>query len=71
MKRFLDILCALLILVTLSPLMIIVAILIVMLQGTPVFFRHARLGKSNQEFGILKFCTMSNKLNGDGELLPD
>ena len=51
--------------------MIIVAILIVMLQGTPIFFRHARLGKSNQEFGILKFCTMSNKLNGEDELLPD
>ena len=71
MKRFLDILGALLILVTLSPIMIFVAILIAMLQGTPIFFRHARLGKNNQEFGILKFCTMSNKLNGDGELLPD
>lgn len=71
MKRFLDILGASLILVMLSPLMVIVAILIRIFQGTPVFFRHTRLGKNNQEFKILKFCTMSNYRNAYGELLPD
>jgi sugar transferase EpsL len=71
MKRFLDILGASLILVMLSPPIVIVAILIVIFQGTPVFFRHARLGKNNQEFKILKFCTMSNHRNAYGELLPD
>lgn len=71
MKRFLDILGALLILVMLSPLMVIVAILIGIFQGTPVFFWHTRLGKNNQEFKILKFCTMSNHRNACGELLRD
>ena len=71
MKRLLDILGALLILVMLSPLMVIVAILIGIFQGTPVFFWHTRLGKNNQEFKILKFCTMNNHQNAYGELLPD
>ena len=71
MKRFLDILGASLILVVLSPLMVIVAILIGIFQGTSVFFWHARLGKNDQEFKILKFCTMSNHRNAYGELLPD
>lgn len=71
MKRFLDILGALLILIMLSPLMLIVAVLIGIFQGTPVFFWHTRLGKNNQEFKILKFCTMNNDRNVYGELLPD
>jgi sugar transferase EpsL len=71
MKRLLDILGALLILVMLSPLMVIVAILIRIFQGNPVFFWHTRLGKDNQEFKILKFCTMNNHQNAYGELLPD
>ena len=71
MKRFLDILGALLILIMLSPLMVIVAVLIGIFQGTPVFFWHTRLGKNNQEFKILKFCTMNNDRNVYGELLPD
>lgn len=71
MKRFLDIFGAMLMLVTFSPLMVVVAIVIGCFQGTPVFFTHTRLGKNNQVFGILKFCTMSNKLGVDGKLLPD
>ena len=71
MNRFLDIFIALLILVIFSPLIVSVALLIRIFQGAPIFFRHTRLGKNNQEFKIFKFCTMSNHRNADGELLPD
>jgi len=71
MKRIIDILGAMAILVILSPALVAIVILIAIFQGTPIIFRHARLGKNHQEFQILKFRTMNNKRNIDGELLPD
>ena len=71
MKRFLDIITASITLITLSPLLILIAIIIVLVQGWPVFFKHPRLGKDHYKFRIIKFCTMSNQRNEDGELLKD
>lgn len=71
MKRFLDIITASIILITFSPLLILIAIIIVLVQGWPVFFKHPRLGKDHYKFSIIKFCTMNNQKDEDGELLPD
>ena len=71
MRRFVDLIFASGILIVLSPLLIITGILIFFFQGRPVFFQQARLGKDHEEFWILKFCTMTNKKNDKGELLPD
>ena len=71
MRRFVDLIIASGMLIVLSPLLIAIGILIIFFQGRPVFFQQARLGKNHEEFRILKFCTMTNKKNDKGELLPD
>ena len=71
MSRGIDIIGAITVLTMCSPVLLLIVILIALFQGSPIFFRQSRLGKNHREFKILKFCTMSNKLGGNGELLPD
>lgn len=71
MRRFFDLMIASGVLIIFSPLLLVIGMLIILFQGRPVFFQHARLGKNHAEFRILKFCTMTNKKNDRGELLPD
>lgn len=65
-KRFLDIVIAVVALVLLAPLMAIVAILIKMSSPGPVFFGQERLGRKGERFRLLKFRTMC----GDASRLP-
>jgi len=58
MKRTLDILVSGLMLTLLSPLLLVIALLIVVDSGTPVFFRQKRAGKEGEPFTMLKFRTM-------------
>lgn len=70
-KRFVDIFAALLGLLILSPvLMFVVVFLSVANQGKPFFFQ-LRPGKSGKLFKIVKFKTMTDERNEQGELLPD
>ena len=39
--------------------------------GRPVFFKQVRSGKAQKHFNIIKFRTMTNKRDKNGELLPD
>ncbi len=57
-KRFLDILCASLAIVIISPFMLVLAIWIKADSAGPVFFRQKRIGKGKSTFKILKFRTM-------------
>ena len=56
-KRVIDIIGSLALLVLFSPLFLIVA-LMVSLDGGPVFYRHKRIGRDGKPFGCLKFRTM-------------
>ena len=67
-KRILDIILSFLALVILSPLLILTAFLIRIKLGAPVFFKQLRPGKI---FGILKFRTMTDAKDENGNLLPD
>jgi exopolysaccharide biosynthesis polyprenyl glycosylphosphotransferase len=58
MKRALDVLVSGLMLTILSPLLLLIALLIVVDSGTPVFFRQKRAGKEGVPFTMLKFRTM-------------
>ena len=70
-KRLLDIICALLALILLSPLFIILTIVgAVAMKGNP-FFVQKRPGQNEKIFNIIKFRTMSNIKNHDGKLLSD
>lgn len=76
-KRLMDITCSLLALIVLSPIMIILIILgAVAMKGNP-FFVQLRPGKIDKKTGkekifkLIKFRTMSNAKDKDGNLLPD
>lgn len=69
-KGILDRLTSLFLLITLSPLLIFVAILVFFNLGPPVIFRHERAGLNGKPFKLYKFRSMTNEFNQIGELLP-
>lgn len=70
-KRLLDIVAALIGLIVLSPLILLTAILVRILLGTPILFRQQRPGYKGRPFFINKFRTMTDRLSPDGNLLSD
>ncbi|MEZ4600065.1 MAG: sugar transferase [Syntrophotaleaceae bacterium] len=70
-KRVMDILLALVALVLAGPLMVILAGLVRIHFGTPIFFRQERPGLRCQPFTIIKFRTMTDARDLHGNLLPD
>jgi len=62
---------ALTLIVLLSPLILVVAILVYIKIGSPVFFRQQRPGLHGKIFEIIKFRTMTDLLDDKGNLLPD
>ena len=70
-KRCIDFIISLLALITLSPIFIIVYLLsLIFLGGNPIFKQY-RPGKDGKLFPLLKFRSMTNKKDKDGNLLPD
>ncbi|MBO5541877.1 MAG: sugar transferase [Acholeplasmatales bacterium] len=70
-KRFYDILFSFLGIVVLSPLFIILIIVgAIVMKGNP-FFTQLRPGKNEKIFKLIKFRTMTNAEDKDGNLLPD
>jgi len=70
-KRAIDLWIGGLALLLALPVMIIVAVLIRIRMGSPVFFRQARPGVRGKSFTLLKFRTMTQTTTADGSLLPD
>ncbi|MBX0319601.1 sugar transferase [Alkalihalobacillus clausii] len=70
-KRLIDIILALIILIVTSPIILITSILIKINMGSPVFFKQKRPGLNSEIFTIYKFKTMTEKRDEMGVLLPD
>ena len=70
-KRLLDIVISATALVLLSPFMLIIYLLVRINLGSPVFFLQERVGKDNKIFKMIKFRTMKNSTDKDGNLLSD
>lgn len=70
-KRLLDILLSLMILILFCWLYAIVAILVRVKLGSPIIFRQARPGKDEKIFHMFKFRTMTDEKDENGNLLPD
>lgn len=71
LKRILDFIIAFLGLLILSPLLLFVIIgLTIANHGKPFFFQ-LRPGKNGKIFKIVKFKTMNDKKDNEGNLLPD
>ena len=58
LKRLLDISVAMALLILLSPLLLVIALLVRLRLGTPIFFRQQRIGKDERPFRLVKFRTM-------------
>lgn len=71
MKRAFDILVSVLLLVVLSPLLAIVAVCVRLFLGSPVLYRQARPGLYCAPFELVKFRTMLDLRDVDGQPLPD
>jgi lipopolysaccharide/colanic/teichoic acid biosynthesis glycosyltransferase len=70
-KRPLDFLIALFILVLTSPLIILTTILLFIQNSGKPFFFQERPGMNQRPFHIIKFKTMNDKRDANGNLLPD
>ena len=58
-KRLLDIVFSMLLLIVLSPLFLIVALITYIELGSPIIFKQHRTGENSKEFLIYKFRTMN------------
>ena len=71
LKRPLDFFCALAAILALSPLLLALTLVgAVKMHGNP-FFTQPRPGKGERIFRLVKFRTMTNERDAQGNLLPD
>lgn len=71
MKRLLDIIIASIALILLSPLYAYVAYKVKKNLGSPVLFRQVRPGLNGKPFEMIKFRTMKDAVDAQGNPLPD
>jgi len=71
LKRVFDVLAASIGLLLLSPVIAIVALMIRRRLGTPVLFRQVRPGMNGKPFEMVKFRTMRDAVDAQGNVLPD
>ncbi|MDR2838694.1 MAG: TIGR03013 family PEP-CTERM/XrtA system glycosyltransferase [Azonexus sp.] len=66
-KRIFDIVCATLLLVLATPVMLFTAIAIVSENGCPVFYTQERVGLNGRLFKVIKFRSMRRDAEKDGK----
>ena len=71
LKRLLDIIIASIALILLSPLYLYVAYKVKKNLGSPVLFRQVRPGLHGKPFEMIKFRTMRDAVDAQGNSLPD
>lgn len=70
-KRVIDFIIALTLLIAVSPIIFIVTILLVFVNGGKAFYFQSRPGKNEKIFRVYKFKTMNDKCDARGNLLSD
>ncbi|MGV2454913.1 sugar transferase [Acinetobacter seifertii] len=71
MKRLIDIVISLIALIILSPIFILIAYKVSKNLGSPIFFLQERPGKNGKIFKMIKFRSMKDGVDKDGNILPD
>ena len=71
LKRLIDITASSAALVTLSPVLAVTAYKVKKNLGSPVLFKQTRPGLDGKPFEMIKFRTMKDATDKDGNLLPD
>lgn len=71
-KRFFDFWISLVALIVISPILVVVTIWLHFAnKGAGAFFFQQRPGKNGNIFKVVKFKTMTDERDGEGNLLPD
>lgn len=71
-KRFIDFGLVLIVLISIIPVLIVVTIWLHFAnKGAGAFFLQPRPGKNGKIFKVIKFKTMTDERDSDGNLLPD
>ena len=70
-KPFLDFLVAFTALLIISPLLLMITLLLALANNGKPFFFQNRPGETGRIFRIVKFKTMTDEKDGNGNLLPD
>lgn len=71
LKPIADIFVGMILFIVLSPIMMVVCIVLLINNRGKIFFRQIRPGKNERLFTIIKFRTMNDKRDSQGNLLPD
>lgn len=70
LKRCMDLLISLLLVIITSPIMLLIALAIKLEDGGPVFYKQARVSLNGKVFNILKFRSMIVDAEKDGLSIP-
>lgn len=71
-KRFLDLGISLIVLICISPILLVITIWLHFAnKGAGAFFLQERPGKDEKIFRVIKFKTMTDERDAEGNLLPD
>lgn len=65
-KRMIDLICALILAVITSPIMLVTAIIVKLYDGGPVLYKQVRVTRDDKEFKIMKFRSMKVDAEKDG-----
>ena len=71
MKRLFDLVLTIPGFLLILPFLLILAIFVRVIHGSPIFFSQLRPGQHGKPFRMLKFRTMTNASDAAGNLLPD
>lgn len=71
LKRLLDIILSIVGISFFIPILLLISIIIRLRLGNPIFFLQERTGLNGQLFKLIKFRTMTNELDTNGNLLSD
>lgn len=70
-KRIIDFVLSISALIVLSPIILVVAIMVRIKLGSPIFFKQPRPGKNGKIFQMYKFRSMTDEKDDNGNLLSD
>ena len=71
MKRLFDLILSFVGLLFLLPVIILIVLLVRLKIGSPIFFKQGRPGLNGEIFNMVKFRTMTNERDKNGNLLSD
>lgn len=71
LKRSMDVIIAFVALLLLFPVMIVCSVILYCLNCRPIFFKQTRPGLHGRNFNMIKFRSMTDNKDENGELLPD